>query len=284
MTFGHADDGTWSLHALRFDTLSGSLAERALGAARDSCFRDRHGRDPEGSEEASEITWASAFSRLCESALAQLDPQTRAGRPPSERYLVHLHLDAEHPERARMHLGPALPPSLRSLAMCDSQVRLWCTDRLGNVGLGRRERVVDSRLRTVIEARDGGCIIPGCPVTRNLEIHHLVPWERGGPTETWNLVAACRGPDGHHHQLHDGRVRIEGNPDRPDTLRFLNARGKPIGPAPPRPPANSDPPTAAAHLGLAPAAWQNRSGERARWEHLAWRPLLATPPPEGDRA
>jgi hypothetical protein len=278
VSFGHGDDATWSLHVSRLDALGGALAEKALGAARDACFADRHGRAPEGSEEAAQVTWASAFDRMCQAALAQLDPRSRDGRPPSERYLVNVHLDAEHPERSRLHLGPALPPSIRSLLLCDSQVRLWMTDRLGNVGLGRRERVVDPRLRTVVEARDGGCIIPGCPVTRNLEIHHLDPWEHEGPTESWNLVATCRGPDGHHRQLHDGRIRIEGNPDRPDTLRILDARGRPIGPAPPRPPTSADPSEAAADLGLPDQRWHNRSGERAHWEHLAWHDL--PPPPD----
>jgi hypothetical protein len=258
--FGHDDDGTWSLHATGFDPLAGATAEAALRAARGSLFRDRHGRDGDDAE-LDEITSADAFGRMCEAALNWLDPETNAGRPPSERYLVNLHLDAEHPEAARIHLGPALPAALRDHALCDAQVRVWITDQLGNVGLGRRQRVADPRLRTVIETRDGGCIVPGCPVTTNLEIHHLRHWTGHGPTETPNLVATCRGPDGHHRQIHDGRLTITGNPDQPRTLRFTDGRGRPLGPLTPRQPGTRPP----------PGHWHNRSGERADWSLVTWR-------------
>jgi hypothetical protein len=258
--FGYDDDGTWSAHVRGLDPVAGATAEHALRAARDSLFRDRHGRDAQPGDR-DDITWADAFSRVCEAALGALDPQGSRGRPPSERYLVNLHIDAEHPDTARIHLGPALPAALRRHAMCDTQVRAWITDQIGNVGLGRRQHVVDPRLRTVVETRDGGCIIPDCPVIHNLEIHHLQHWEDLGPTETWNLVAACRGPDGHHRQLHDGRLRIEGNPDRPHTLRFTDARGRSLGPLTPRPPSGGSDP---------PGTWTHRSGERADWQHLIW--------------
>jgi hypothetical protein len=260
-SFGFADDGTWAMQVRGLDAVRGGLGDRAMRAAREALFRDRHGVDPDDLAQLDEITWSDAFGRLCEAALSQLDPQTATDRPPSERYLVNLHLDAEHPEHAQIHLGPALPAALRQERLCDTQVRLWFADHLGNVGLGRRQHVVDPRLRAVVEHRDGGCIVPGCPVQTNLEIHHLLHWEHGWPTETWNLVALCRGTDGHHRQVHDGRLVIRGNPDRPDTLEFTNAHGRPLTRRRP-PPPTGDPP---------PGRWAIRSGERADWRHVVWR-------------
>jgi hypothetical protein len=260
-SFGFADDGTWGMQVRGLDPIRGGLADRAMRAAREALFRDRHGVDPDDLAQLDDITWSDAFARLCEAALSQLDPHTATGRPTSERYLVNLHLDADHPDHAQIHLGPALPAALRQQQLCDTQVRLWCTDQLGNVGLGRRQHVVDPRLRTVIEHRDGGCIVPGCPVQTNLEIHHLGHWEHGWPTETWNLAALCRGTDGHHRQIHDGRLVIRGNPDQPDTLEFTNTHGQPLTRRRP-PPPTTDPP---------PGRWTNRSGERADWNHLTWR-------------
>jgi hypothetical protein len=267
--FGFGDDGSWGLHASGIDPVSGAAAERAIRAARDALFRDRHGTDPDDDPaRLADITWADAFDRMCEAALSALDPQTDRGRPPSERYLVNIHMRAEQPDVARIHLGPTLPAHLRQERLCDSQVRVWITDQLGNVGLGRRQHVVDPRLRTVIEHRDGGCIVPGCPVTTNLEIHHLHRWEEGGPTVTSNLAALCRGPDGHHRQVHDGRLAITGNPDQPHTLRFTNAHGQPLTRRRPPPGTSTDPPP--------PGRWTNRGGERADWTMMAWR----EPPPD----
>ena len=55
-----------------------------------------------------------------------------------------------------------------------------------------------------------------------LQIHHIVHWEDGGPTDTWNLVALC---DAHHRLHHLGRLQIAGDADDPDGLVF--------GPRPP---------------------------------------------------
>ncbi len=86
----------------------------------------------------------------------------------------------------------------------------------------------------VVERRDGGCAVPGCTATHWLTIHHLWHWEDGGPTDTWNLITLC---PAHHRAIHRGEYTIAGNPDHPDTLTFIDARGSPIGRHhPPNPP------------------------------------------------
>ncbi len=57
-------------------------------------------------------------------------------------------------------------------------------------------RTINAQLRTALEARDRCCVVPGCNSTFNLEIDHLVPFARGGPTTLENLARICR----HHHR------------------------------------------------------------------------------------
>ncbi|WP_433508349.1 HNH endonuclease signature motif containing protein [Pseudonocardia halophobica] len=57
-------------------------------------------------------------------------------------------------------------------------------------------------------ARDGGCAHPGCDRPPSwCEIHHLLPWEHGGPTALGNLLMLCKA---HHRQIHstDWVVRL----------------------------------------------------------------------------
>ena len=74
---------------------------------------------------------------------------------------------------------------------------------------------------------------PGNITPGGLHIHHIVHWAQRGLTIPPNLVCLC---PTHHRQLHDGELTIEGNPEN-GTLRFYDARGRPIEPpdlGPPR--------------------------------------------------
>jgi len=222
---------------------AGSLVEQALRSARGVLFRERTGLDPDDEDNrlrVRAIHWADALERLGLAGLDGLDPATAAGSRPGDRYQVLLHLDADHPERSRLGLGPLLSAADRRLLSCDADVRsvLWRGGR--PVSLGRRRRVADPLLRALIEDRDGGCRV--CGATGLLHIHHLVHWEDGGPTDDDNLVALCTAC---HRSVHHGAIRIVGDPTRVDGLVFLDRTGRPrpapggfrapVEPAPARP-------------------------------------------------
>jgi hypothetical protein len=102
------------------------------------------------------------------------------------------------------------------------------------VNVGRSQRVVPHRTRVLILDRDRGCRFPGCGSTRNLEIHHLVHWRDGGPTDDANLLALC---PFHHDGHHRAEFTITGDPTRLDGLVFTTGTGLLIGPPrSPRPP------------------------------------------------
>ena len=59
------------------------------------------------------------------------------------------------------------------------------------------DRVFTHWQRRAIAARDGGCVAPGCRVRAAwCEIHHVVEYARGGPTQVDNGVMLCW----HHHR------------------------------------------------------------------------------------
>jgi HNH endonuclease/Domain of unknown function (DUF222) len=248
------------LHA-QTDSAEGALVDKALAAATHTLFQARHGNAADDAEGV--ISTIDALVHLARVALDAMDPATRhqPGRLPSPRYVVNIHLPADHPNGARLHLGPVLPAALRQELSCDGLVRAWWRDGTGTVNLGRIARVASPQLRTVIEHRDNGCRIPGCDRSRWLIIHHIIHWEDGGRTDTDNLIAVC---PAHHRAVHRGEITITGNADRHLTIR--DQRGRPIGPAPPRPPTMplAD---AADQLDLHPN-WNNRAGERAQWRWL----------------
>ena len=67
----------------------------------------------------------------------------------------------------------------------------------GILDYGQRRRCASDGQRAAILSRDRGCSFPGCPAPPAwAEIHHIVAWQDGGPTNLDNLVGVC----GFHHR------------------------------------------------------------------------------------
>lgn len=74
--------------------------------------------------------------------------------------------------------------------------------------LGRTVRLAPPALRRAIGLRDGGCAFPGCTTPmRHCDLHHVEPWQEGGPTDRANVVALCRV----HHALCEPRPPTMGS-------------------------------------------------------------------------
>ncbi|MFI0433036.1 MAG: DUF222 domain-containing protein, partial [Candidatus Nanopelagicales bacterium] len=86
---------------------------------------------------------------------------------------------------------------------CDGEVaRLLLDPDSRPLDLGRTTRVVPAHLRRALDARDGGCAIPGCDRPPGwCEAHHVQHWSHGGSTSLDNLALTCTK---HHHELHLG--------------------------------------------------------------------------------
>ncbi len=72
-----------------------------------------------------------------------------------------------------------------------------------NVGRSQRLATLKQR-RAVLARQEGRCAAPGCRNT-HLEIHHVIWWSRGGPTDLENLIGLCTRC---HHLVHRELLNI----------------------------------------------------------------------------
>ena len=139
----------------------------------------------------------------------------------------HCHLDS---------VGPVALDVLVRLA-CDAAVgRIVMRGQSEVLDLGRRARIVPRALRRAIRRRDRGCVFPGCTAPVHwCDVHHLVPWADGGPTNLENCALLCRR---HHVLCHEGGWRLARSPD--GTVEIVQ-RGPGPRTRPPRPPGAGAP-------------------------------------------
>lgn len=181
-------------------------------------------------------TWAPHEQRLA-AAFAALSAQSLGERGGPERALVVVHAPieafraAEAPGIELADVGLAIAAeTLRHLA-CDCTFQWVAQARDGKpIGVGRRTRSIPRWLDRLVRHRDQHCRFPGCERTRGAQVHHIVHWAHGGPTDFDNLVLLC---PRHHAFVHEHGWTVRGSPSIPGELIFVPAPPRPR-PAPPR--------------------------------------------------
>ncbi|MGP6172894.1 DUF222 domain-containing protein [Corynebacterium sp. A21] len=100
--------------------------------------------------------------------------------------------------------------------------------------VARTERLATVEQRIALLASQLVCTNPDCTQPFcNCEIHHLIPWQRGGGTDIWNLAVLCRPHHGDNNDYRNGRG-ARGHAERdPETGR--------VGYRPPPRPGNPHP-------------------------------------------
>ncbi len=212
------DDARYKIHA-NLATERGAIIESAFEEARDALFQS--GRK--------DVTWADALEEIC---LRSLSTITSASR--SDRYRVVVHVD-EH--GGWLNAGARLPDGVLKDILSNPIIQPLFERNGRPIALGRTARVVPYRLAELIRDRDRTCRNPACHSTRGLEVHHLIHWTNGGPTNPTNLGCLCRAC---HHDHHKGKFGITGNAEHPGGLTFTKPNGDTIEPCgkPTPPPAD----------------------------------------------
>jgi hypothetical protein len=91
------------------------------------------------------------------------------------------------------------------------------------IDVGRAKRVISGPQRKALNARDKGCVWPGCDRPASWTSgHHLVHWFRGGGGDLPNLALLCYR---HHWLVHEGNWQMVRTEDGgiltvPPTLTF----------------------------------------------------------------
>lgn len=231
----------------------GAMIAQALTEAKDALFQAGH----------PSVTWMHALIEVCNRSLTSVESAGRAAR-----FRTYVHLDTAG---GWLNAGPALPAALIEKLTCEGVLQpVWETEGVP-VSVGRSHRIVPDRTRRLVLDRDRGCVVPGCDATVHLEVHHLLAWSSGGRTDLDNLACLC---PFHHDALHRGELSITGDPNHPETLRFVDADGRVIPPLiPPVLPAVTPPttvPRGPDTPALEPQPYRNPTSERlqTRWIHF----------------
>jgi hypothetical protein len=118
-------------------------------------------------------------------------------------------------------LGLLSPEAIRRIT-CDAAVALALDDAFGHTMLeGRSRRFPSGAQRREAQRRDRRCRFPGCENSIFTDVHHVVHWAKGGPTDLENLVTLC---SHHHHRVHERQWEVKGNAN--GVLRFIGPSGR----------------------------------------------------------
>lgn len=175
---------------------AGELIDQALDKARD---------DNPALEFAGESWSARQADALVNMAKSYLRGDSDASTASSENYLVNIHVEQSALVNGQGRAG--LPVETVRRLGCDADTVLIVENRDGEpLSVGRKTRVVPTAIKRALEARDRGCVFPGCHRERFVDAHHVQHWSAGGETCLDNLVLLC---SRHHRLVHEGGYGID---------------------------------------------------------------------------
>ena len=268
VSFGQRDNGMWRAVIELFPE-DGALLAKAFEAGRDEVFRDTHpdlDGDPDPRAVRKETTWVDGVKRTAHRALDALDPATRAGRGPSDRYQVHLHVRADS-GAAHWHLGPSVSDSVRRLLCCDTDITAWVDDANHTLGMGRRQRLANRRLRRTVEHRDRRLCGTGLRTTPLADHPPHLALGRRRTHRPPQPRRHLRRPPPHGPQRSPQPRR---QPRHRPAQSVRPPRQTDLRPDPPTHPANRPTSPPAASESPHPAT-SPRSGEHADWSWFRWQ-------------
>jgi Domain of unknown function (DUF222)/HNH endonuclease len=217
------DDARYQIHA-NLPTERGAIFDKAMEEARDALFHAGN----------KNVTWADALEEICLRSLGTIKSSSR-----SDRYRVVVHVN-EH--GGWLNGGPRLTDGVLKDILSNPIIQPLFERNGRPIALGRSARVVPYRLAELIRDRDRTCRNPACHSTRGLDVHHLIHWTNGGPTNPKNLGCLCRRC---HRDHHKGLFGITGDAEQPGGLTFTKPNGDIIEPCgTPNPPPDVLPPSA----------------------------------------
>ncbi|MFZ4515281.1 MAG: HNH endonuclease [Acidimicrobiia bacterium] len=105
--------------------------------------------------------------------------------------------------RCELHGAGTVNRLLLEQLACTPEIRRVLTVGGSEIlDLGQTVRLATPAQRRAIRIRDRGCVWPDCKRPSAMcEIHHIIPWQGGGPTDLSNLAMLC---NAHHRRIHKG--------------------------------------------------------------------------------
>ncbi len=116
-------------------------------------------------------------------------------------------INGQNPDGACEIIGTGpVPPSILQTLSPDTKLTGMIFSGDGRtLWLGTATRTPNAAQRLAITVRDRGCAQCGAPM-HQCDIHHIRPWEQGGPTDIDNLQALCSPCHRQHHHDQDQKA------------------------------------------------------------------------------
>ncbi len=113
--------------------------------------------------------------------------------------------------------GAEVPVSTIRRLCCEAHIIPMVLNGDGQpVDLGRGQRLANRAQRRALRKLHRTCAFPDCHVAFDeCDIHHVLPFELGGPTDLGNLAPVCKR---HHHLVHEGGWRLHLDTNRTVTV------------------------------------------------------------------
>ena len=105
-------------------------------------------------------------------------------------------------------VGP-VPVAVAKSMMTNATLAAVITNGVDVYTVAHLGRTVTAHQRTALEVRDRHCVVPGCAVTRHLEIDHVDGWANTHTTKLDTLARLCHF---HHHQKTYDGYQLQGHP------------------------------------------------------------------------
>ena len=207
------------------DPTSYQQVRKAINVEYDRLWRDDGGRD------GSPDDVRTPTQRSADALIALLTNPARRGPGSTRMQLIAVadieRLRAEDPTGvAEIVGGEALPQTVLERLMCTAAVTGVVFDGEGQpLWVGRTHRhATEAQIKAII-VRDRHCTGKDCTAgPERCEIHHIIPWEQGGPTDIDSMCLACPNC---HHNIHDrGYIVTKTNTG----YKIINPNNPPNGP------------------------------------------------------
>jgi len=132
---------------------------------------------------------------------AETVPTNGGDRPRVVVTIDHRWLRDELGHAGLLDTGADLSPAAARRLACDADILPAVLGAQSEIlDVGRSKRLFAGPLRWAVMQRDRHCLHPGCTrPPRWCDVHHVVPWHRGGTTCLANAALLC----GVHHRLYD---------------------------------------------------------------------------------
>jgi hypothetical protein len=139
------------------------------------------------------------------------------GNPPSLDAVVDVAtLNGDSPDLAKARcelegVGSITRATLEQLGCGATLRRVVMAGASVILDMGRTTRFATPVQARAVRIRDSGCIFPSCDrPARWCDVHHIVPFAEGGPTDVDKMCCLCRR---HHTLIHNSKWSIHLNPD-----------------------------------------------------------------------